>query len=174
MDQPVMIWVKPKKGGRVEARAKRLKGFTRKKGPIKQVFDELKASLRSTEPGRQANKIHVRIFVSKSEVGMQVGANFYSALGEIVTSGHNYQILSLDTIRNRAVKPTTEPSFRSRLEADWPRNAAIAPLILVVGGIGGGLAAAAGLASFWLIAPITAFAALLLLSLVYTAAAPHL
>ena len=70
----------------------------------------------------------------------------------------------------RAVPRQSGPPFRARLAADWPRNAAAAPLALAAGGIGGGLAAAAGLASFWVAAPITALAALLALSLVFTAA----
>ena len=62
-----------------------------------------------------------------------------------------------------------KPPFRACLAADWPRNAAAAPLILAAGCVGGGLAAAAGLASFWVAAPIVALTALAALAWLFTA-----
>lgn len=177
MTQPVVIRLKREMGGQLAARAKRLKGFTRKVGPMEQVLAELKAALLRAKVGPKAERIHVRIVLSLGTGDAPIGEDFYSAIGEIVMSGDVYQVIQTDTNGSHADKVAVEhsdlqrvePPFRAHLAADWPRNAAAAPLVLVAGGIGGGLAAAAGLASFWVAAPVVAFAALLALSLVFIA-----
>lgn len=173
----MLIRLKREVGGKLAARAKRLRGFTRKVGPIEQVLAELKSALLRANLGQAAEKTQVRIFLSCREGDSSVGAGFYSALGEIVTSGYVYQVITIDSSQARADKLAVdradtqgaEPPFRARLAADWSRNAAAAPLVLVAGGIGGGLIAAVGLASFWVAAPVVASVALLALSLVFTA-----
>jgi hypothetical protein len=177
MTQPVLVRLKPEMGGRLTAHAKRLQGFTQKVGPVEEVLTELKAALVRAKLGQTAGKTQVRIVLSWGKGDAPVGADFYSGIGEIVMSGHVYQVIYTNSSGaradnlafERAEPQRTEPPFRARLAADWPRNAAAAPLVLAAGGIGGGLAAAAGLASFWVAAPVVAFAALLTLSLVFTA-----
>ena len=146
-------------------------------GPTKEVVADLKAALERADLDRaKATLVYICISWSSNDLA---GKDFYSAIGEIVSSGRNFyvhhathrarEVASKVLVFEKADSEPVGPPFRARLAADWPRNAAAAPLVLAAGGIGGGLAAAAGLASFWVAAPVAALAALVALSLVFTA-----
>jgi hypothetical protein len=180
MTKPIVVRLKPELGGRLAARAERLKGFTRKVGPIAQVVADLNSALALADQGdAEPVRIYVYTTIRYANTADILSKEFYSAIGEIVTSGRTCEVSVVISQATEVGEPQrffeeadpqpAEPPFRARLAADWPRNTAAAPLILAAGGIGGGLAAAAGFAPFGVAAPVAAVAALLGLSLVFTA-----